>query len=66
MMSRSAARDSRRARNQAMLYEANRLREIEEARRASLSTWERIEEADASPDVKEILHMIAEKLGMED
>jgi hypothetical protein len=28
--------------------------------------WERIEESDASSDVKDILHRLAEKLGMED
>jgi hypothetical protein len=37
----------------------------EEARRASLTISERIDEADATSDVKEILHMLAEKLGLE-
>lgn len=37
----------------------------EEARKASRSMWERIEEADASGDVKEILHMLASYVGLE-
>jgi hypothetical protein len=37
----------------------------EEARKDGLSMWERIEEADCSADVKDILHRLAEKLGME-
>lgn len=45
--------------------EEDRKREAEERRRAGLSMWARIEEADASADVKEILHMMAAKLGME-
>ena len=44
----------------------DRARTIEYARRAALNMWERIEEADASPDVKEILHMLAGKMGLED
>ena len=43
----------------------NRKRDAEYARRAALTIWERIEEADASEDVKEILHIIAEKLNIE-
>jgi hypothetical protein len=37
----------------------------EEARRANLTIWERIEESDASDSVKELLHMLAEKCGLE-
>jgi hypothetical protein len=37
----------------------------EEARRARLTMWERIEESDASESVKELLHMLAEKCGLE-
>lgn len=40
-------------------------RRREEARRAALSMYERISESDASADVKEILHMLAEKVGLE-
>ena len=42
-----------------------RIREGEARRKEALTMWERIEEADASADVKEILHMIAEKVGLE-
>lgn len=43
-------------------YEANR---AEQARKDALGMWERIEESDASADVKDILHRLAAKLGME-
>lgn len=39
--------------------------ERERARREALTMWERIEESDASPDVKDILHRMAEHLGLE-
>lgn len=44
---------------------ADRVRAVEENRRLNLTVWERIEEADASDDVKELLHMFADKLGLE-
>ena len=37
----------------------------EAVRKAALTMWERIEEADCSADVRDILHRLAEKLGME-
>ena len=37
----------------------------EEARLAKLTTWERIEESDASDSVKDILHRIATQCGLE-
>lgn len=37
----------------------------EETRKAALTMWERIDEADASADVKEILHLMADWLGMD-
>lgn len=40
-------------------------RRNEERRRAGLSMWERIEESGASWQVREILHMLAEKLEIE-
>lgn len=46
-------------------WEREEARLKEEARLASLSVWEKIEECDASSSVKEMLHMFAEKLGME-
>lgn len=39
--------------------------EEEQRRKNSLSMWERIEESDASADVKDILHRMAEFLGLE-
>lgn len=40
-------------------------RAVEHARKEALSMWERIEESDASADVKDILHRIATHVGME-
>ena len=37
-------------------------RRAEERRKEWLTMWERIEEADCSADVKDILHRLAEKL----
>lgn len=59
---RKAERRAERTAESNRQYEAHMR---EEARKACLPMWERIEEADASPSVKEILHMLAEKLGME-
>lgn len=55
----------RRVEMEALYQAASMARIKEENRKASLSMWERIEEADASFEVKEILHLLAEKLGME-
>jgi hypothetical protein len=41
------------------------LQRAEEGRKEQLSMWERIEEADCNSDVKDILHRLAAKLGME-
>ena len=41
-------------------------RVVEQARKDSLDMWERIEESDASADVKDILHRLAAKMGMEE
>ena len=41
------------------------IRRAEESRKDSLTMYERIEEADCNIDVKDILHRLAEKLGME-
>jgi hypothetical protein len=54
-----------RARNAAELDRYYLERAVEEGRKADLTMWERIEEADASGDVKEILHMIASHSGLE-
>lgn len=40
-------------------------RRAEEARKDALSMYERIEESDASSSVRDILHRMAEKLGLE-
>lgn len=55
----------RRAEREAEREAADLLRRREEIRREALSMWERIEESDADWRVKEILHMLAEKLGLE-
>ena len=55
----------RRAANEAEWQRNYEARQLEEARKAALNMWERIEESDASDDVKEILHMLAEKAGLE-
>jgi hypothetical protein len=34
-------------------------------RKQALTMWERIEESNASEDIKEILHLLAEKVGLE-
>lgn len=39
--------------------------DLERRRREARSVWLKIEEADASDDVKEILHLFADKLGLE-
>ena len=56
----------RRAERQAEFEAEQERRRREEVRRAALTMWERIDEAEASSDVKELLHMFAEKLGLED
>ena len=43
----------------------DRIRAIETERKDGLSMWARIDEADASEDVKEILHRIATFLVLE-
>lgn len=43
----------------------DKLRDDEDRRRANLSMYERIEESNAGWRMKEILHMLAQKLGME-
>lgn len=39
--------------------------DLEQRRREARSVWLKIEEADASDDVKEILHLLADRLGLE-
>ncbi len=61
----SKSKDESRERRR-MAFEERLERDAKERdRKATLTMWERIEEADASADVKEILHMLAEKLGLE-
>lgn len=55
----------RKRQNEEKLRQRSIAREMEIARKASLTMWERIEEADVSADVKEILHLMALKLGVE-
>ncbi len=65
MSSGKNQRNAERKAREAELDASSRAREAEQARKASLSMWARIDEADVSEDVKEILHMMAEKLGLE-
>ena len=55
----------RRAALAAQFEAEQRQREIEEQRRAARSMFEEIEEVANFSDVKEILHKLAEKLGLE-
>lgn len=64
-LSKAAARDARRRSRQEQADREAAEREEECRRRAALPMFLRIEEADASADAREILHMMAEKLGME-
>ena len=61
-MSRKSERRKEREAEWATEDEARR---AEERRKAALSMWERIEEMDGQNDIREILHMLAEKLGLE-
>lgn len=46
-------------------WEAEQIRQDEERRRvANLSFYDRIKESDASPDVKELLEILADKAGI--
>jgi biotin synthase-like enzyme len=60
-MSSPARRREREAQYEAEQLAAARERE----RRAARSMWEKIEDARDMSDVREILHEIAEKLGLE-
>lgn len=55
----------RRAQREAEFDKECELRRLEDARKDALRMWDRIEEADASEDVKDILHRIVEQLGIE-
>lgn len=55
----------RRAANEAEWQRQYDARQAEEARKEALDMFMRIEEAEASADVKDILHRIAAHLGME-
>lgn len=60
-----ARRDARRAAVYTAAEAAEAVRERDRARKAALSMWSRIEETDASDDLKEILHKLAEACGLE-
>ena len=58
-------RKTERRREREAEYEAqDRARLTEEARKDALSMYERIEESDACSSVRDILHRMAEKLGL--
>ena len=58
-------KEEKRAAQEAAMERDARVRAGEQERKAALSMWGRIEEAEASADVKEILHLLAEKVGLE-
>ncbi len=58
-------KDERRKERQAEWDAEDQVRRQEEARKAALSMYERIQEMDGQNDIREILHMLAEKLGLE-
>jgi thymidylate kinase len=55
----------RKAQRQAEFDAEDQKRRAEDYRKEKLSMWERIEEADASEDVKDILHRITTFLVLE-
>lgn len=64
-MSNWKTRDAQRAEWEAEQERKHQAQREEACRKAGLTMWMRIHESGASDDVKEILHMMAEKLGME-
>lgn len=65
-MAWNSRKAERRAEREAAFERGRMERGKEEARKEALSMWERIEEADASADVKDILHRLAQYVGLED
>lgn len=61
----SDSEKERRAKRERESNEREIARLKEEARKARLTMWERIEECDAPVSVKELLHMLAEATGLE-
>lgn len=55
----------RRAERTAQYEKAQQEHEAEYRRKEALTMWERIEEATASTDVKDILHRLAQHAGLE-
>jgi hypothetical protein len=64
-MPMSDSQKERRARRERESNEREATRLKEEARKARLTMWERIEECDAPASVKELLHMLATAAGLE-
>jgi hypothetical protein len=64
-MPMSNSQKERRARRERESNEQEEARFREEARKANLTMWERIEECDAPASVKELLHMLAKVTGLE-
>jgi hypothetical protein len=59
-------RKNERRREKELAWEKKRAElDAERQRKGALSMYGRIEESDASPDVKDILHRLAEHLGIE-
>ena len=64
-MSNSQSREDRRQRRAVEVNLREAALRAEHDRRNALNMWERIEELDASGDMKEILHDIAAKVGID-
>ena len=65
MVSWLSRREQRRREREQEFNEEIAKQRKEEHRRLLLTMWERIEESGADWKVKEILHMLAEKIGLE-
>jgi hypothetical protein len=58
-------RDERRRERERQYEIEDEARRREQARKDALTMWERIEEAKDVSDMKEILHMLAQEMGLE-
>ena len=65
-MVRPMRSSKRRAEREAAFAAECEARSREETRKEALSMWERIEEADVNVDVKDILHRMAQHIGLEE
>ncbi len=64
-MANNQRKAEKRKAQEAQLDRELQARIAEDARKAALSMWERIEEIKDISDVKDVLHLITEKLGID-